>query len=135
MMSLALLVTGSPSQSQAHLSAIRFTKAALSGGVPVKSVFFYQDAVHVANRFNYKPSDETNITSTWLKLAETGQFELQVCVAAANRRGILSREDSVLTGKFSHSEEFSLETGFALLGLGQLVAAMSDPALKIIHFR
>ena len=132
--SYSILVTGSPTKSQAHLSAIRFINAALKLGHQIKSVFFYQDAVHVANKFNIKPDDELQLTQEWIALSNQFQFELQVCVAASNRRAVISKEEAV-QNKFESS---SLAEGYTVLGLGQLAASLSKPtdsSFKQIHFK
>ncbi len=120
--SFNILVTGSPTQSQAHLSAIRFINAALSSGHLIKSVFFYQDAVNVANKFIIKPNDEFQLTEQWVKLSQKHQFELQVCVAASNRRGIVSSEEAK-QNSFDHE---SINPGFTVTGLGQLAVAFAE---------
>ena len=129
--SITILVTGSPTNSQAHLSALRFANAAVQNNHLIKSIFFYQDAVNVANRYIIKPSDEAQLSEQWAKLAKKHEFELQVCVAAANRRGILSNEEAQL----NQLEQHSLHPAFSILGLGQLAAALSDPNTKIVQFK
>lgn len=126
-----ILVTGSHTQSQAHHSAIRFIRSAIKQNCEIKNVFFYQDAVSVANRYLCIPQDETQLTSQWVQLANEHQFELQVCVAASNRRGIVNEEESQMNAKQGES----LEESFSVLGLGQLAAAMSDHSTQLIHFK
>jgi len=129
--SISILVTGSPTQSQAHHSAIRFLNAAIKNGCKIDSVFFYQDAVLVANQFICLPDDETQLSQRWLSLSEQHGFELQVCVAAANRRGIINREEAQLNQK-PHE---SVLKGFSVLGLGLLTASLSKPINRFIHFK
>ncbi len=119
--SYAILVTGSPTKSQAHLSAIRFINAAVELGHKVTSVFFYQDAVHVANQLTLKPDDEYQLTQEWAKLAKNNNFELQVCVAASNRRGIISTEEA----QQNKLELINLHHDYSVLGLGQLAASLA----------
>ncbi|MET1257222.1 sulfurtransferase complex subunit TusD [Aliikangiella maris] len=126
-----LLISGSPSGTQAHLSALRFARCALAQNHQISNIFFYQDAVAVANRFNVTPSDENNLAQSWLNLSKQYQIELQVCIAAANRRGIISDEEA----KQNHIDSHSLQAGFHLLGLGQLAASLSQPQNKLIHFK
>jgi tRNA 2-thiouridine synthesizing protein D len=135
----SLLVTGSPTQSQAHLSALRFINAAIAMGHTVKQVFFYEDAVYVANQMVSKPKDELQLTQQWQDLAQQHQFELQVCVAAGNRRGILSPDEAQNLG-FKHN---NLASGFTVLGLAQLAASLSSiwqnqseqKPLRFVHFK
>jgi tRNA 2-thiouridine synthesizing protein D len=132
--SYAILVSGSPTQSQAHLSAIRFIRASIALGHKIQSVFFYQEAVLVANRLILKPSDEYQLTNEWTKLAKINNFELQVCVAASNRRGIISLEEA----EQHQITEANLHSEFTVLGLGQLAAALSksnDDKHRYIQFK
>ncbi|TQV76633.1 sulfurtransferase complex subunit TusD [Aliikangiella marina] len=131
MAKFTLLVTGSHSQSQAHHSAIRFIRAVIESGNEISSVFFYQEAVTIANRYLCIPQDETQLTDQWVKLAEAHNFELQVCVAASNRRGVINEEEAKMNGKVGDS----IDSAFAVLGLGQLAAAMSNSSSRLIHFK
>ena len=72
-------------------------------------MFFYNDAVSVANRF---AADETGTRTDLAQLAAQAEFELAVCVTAAGRRGVRANE--------------SLAEGFTIVGLGQLVEAIED---------
>ena len=120
--SYSILVTGSPTKSQAHLSAIRFINTSIALGHKITSVFFYQEAVHVANRLTLKPGDEFQLTEEWAKLSKKNDFELQVCVAASNRRAVISEEEA----QQNHLTETSLHSAFTVLGLGQLAVALSQ---------
>lgn len=129
--SFTILVTGSPTNSQAHLSALRFIRAALTSKHKIESVFFYQEAVHVANRFIIKPSDEAQLTQIWAGLSEKHSFELQVCVAASNRRGVLSTEEA----SANNIESSSLHSAYSVLGLGQLAASIDSIKTKLVQFK
>ncbi|WP_196137532.1 sulfurtransferase complex subunit TusD [Aliikangiella sp. G2MR2-5] len=126
-----LLVTGSPTNSQAHLSAIRFAKAALAAGQKIANIFFYQEAVLVASEFIIKPDDEAQLTEEWEELCNKNGIELQVCIAAGNRRGIIEQEEANLKGKSGAS----IRPGFKVLGLGQFAAALSSGENKLVHFK
>lgn len=126
-----LLVSASPLKTQAHLTAIRFVEALNTLNARVKCVFFYQDAVLVANAHSVPPSDEPQISDRWIKLAEEGSFELQTCVSASLRRGIL---DQRLAEEYEQPAA-SANDRFVMAGLGQLAAAMSDKQVKLIHFK
>ena len=78
-------------------------------------VFFYQDAVLIGNRFAELPSDERNLQQEWLEFAQTHSIELDLCVSAAQRRGISQS-----------NEHDSVAEGFQISGLGQLVEAMIE---------
>lgn len=125
----SILVSGSPTQSQAHLSAIRFINAATQMSHSIEQVFFYQEAVLVANRYIQKPGDELQLTQQWVTLSQQHQFELQVCIAASGRRGIISKENvknmSMANNRTPDQMGGNLSPGFSLVGLGQLAAALS----------
>ena len=129
--SFTILVSDSATQSQPHLSALRFITAALAQGHQITNVFFYQEAVYVANRFLCTPEDELQLTDAWVALSQQNQFELQVCVAASNRRGVVSDDEAATHGL----EENSLHPSFSVLGLGQLAAVMSNQSNRMVHFK
>lgn len=108
-MRINLLVQGAPFATSAQENALGFARAAVDAGHRIDRVFFYKEAVAIANRF---ASDDDGIRAGWAKLAAASGFELAVCIAAASRRGIV--------------EDGSLADGFAIVGLGQLVEAMEQ---------
>ena len=72
-------------------------------------IFFYNEAVAVANRFS---TDDSGTRQRLTRLASEAHFELAVCVTAAARRGIVANA--------------SLADGFVVVGLGQLIEAIED---------
>ena len=119
-MRFAILINTSPYQYQAADTAYFFTGAALRGGHEVVRVFFYHDGVYNANRFNIPPQDEMNIGERWVALGAQYALDLVVCVAAAQRRGVIDSEERIRHGK----DGDNLEKGFRISGLGQWVEAM-----------
>ena len=65
------------------------------------------------------PKDDRNITNEWSNLAKEHGVDLVVCVAAAQRRGILDKGEAERNGKDSDN----IADGFRISGLGQLVEA------------
>ncbi len=126
-----ILISASPLKTQAHLTAIRYVQALVEKGLPIRSIFFYQEAVLVANRFNSPPSDEPQVAHRWKELSDRHEIELQACVAASYRRGILDAQESQQQDFDTHN----LDESFKITGLGQLAAAMSDTCIKLIHFK
>ena len=106
-MRLTLLVQGSPTASDAERTALAFARAAVDAGETLHRVFFYKDAIHSANRFR-----DDGAAPDWARLAAEGGFELAVCIAAAQRRGIVEGE--------------SLADGFEVVGLGQMIEAIES---------
>lgn len=118
-MKFAILVNEGPYTHQASDSAYQFTKAALAKGHEIFRVFFYHDGVNNATRLTTPPQDDRNIVNRWSKLAEENKLDMVVCVAAAQRRGIVDEGEMKRNGK----DATNLAPGFRISGLGQLVEA------------
>ncbi len=118
-MKLSILVNEGPDQHQAADSAIQFTKAALEKGHEIYRVFFYNDGVNNGTRFGVPPQDDRNITEQWTELAKKHDLDLVVCIAAAQRRGILDENEAKRQGK----DGDNIAEGFRISGLGQLIEA------------
>jgi tRNA 2-thiouridine synthesizing protein D len=114
-----ILVNEGPYTHQASDSALQFTKAALAKGHEVFRVFFYHDGVNNGTRFGVPPQDDRNLTNEWSKLANEHKLDLVVCVAAAQRRGIIDADESKRHGKDGNN----IAPGFRISGLGQLIEA------------
>lgn len=118
-MKLGILVNEGPYQHQASDTAYQFTKAALDKGHEIFRVFFYNDGVNNGSRLGVPPQDDRNVTQLWSKLAEDHNLDLVVCIAAAQRRGILDDSEAKRHGK----DGSNLAPGFRISGLGQLIEA------------
>lgn len=118
-MKLSVLINEGPYTHQASDSAYQFTKAALAKGHEIFRVFFYHDGVNNATRLTTPPQDDRNIVNRWSKLAEEHKLDLVVCVAAAQRRGIVDDGEAKRNGK----DATNLAPGFRISGLGQLIEA------------
>jgi len=118
-MKLSVLVNEGPYQHQSADSAIQFTKAALAKGHEIFRVFFYHDGVNNGTRFAVPPQDDRNITQEWTALAKEHGLDLVVCIAAAQRRGILDENEAKRQGKDGNN----IADGFRISGLGQLIEA------------
>jgi tRNA 2-thiouridine synthesizing protein D len=79
-------------------------------------VFFYQDAVQVANQLTWRPADEPVLAKKWSSL----NIDLPICVTAALARGITD-EDNAKRHQLTHT---NLAQGFRMAGLGELADAM-----------
>jgi len=118
-MKLSVLVNEGPYQHQSADSAIQFTKAALAKGHEIFRVFFYHDGVNNGTRFAVPPQDDRNITQEWTALAKEHNLDLVVCIAAAQRRGILDENEAKRQGKDGNN----IAEGLRISGLGQLIEA------------
>ena len=118
-MKLGIVVNEGPYTHQAADTAYQFTKAALAKGHEIVRVFFYHDGVNNGTRLTTPPQDERNIVKRWSELAQQHKLDLVVCVAAAQRRGIVDRDEAKRHGK----DADNIAAGFRISGLGQLIEA------------
>ena len=118
-MKLAVMVNEGPYQHQSADSAYQFTRAALDKGHEITRVFFYHDGVNNGTRYTTPPQDDINIVKAWSELAEKHNMDLVVCVAAAQRRGIVDEGEQERNGKDGNN----IAAGFRISGLGQLIEA------------
>ncbi|HQU15636.1 MAG: sulfurtransferase TusD [Chromatiales bacterium 21-64-14] len=118
-MKLGILVNEGPYQHQASDTAYQFTKAALEKGHEIYRVFFYHDGVNNGSRLGVPPQDDRNITKRWSDLAAEHDVDLVICIAAAQRRGVLDDSEAKRHGKSGSN----LADGFRISGLGQLIEA------------
>lgn len=115
-MQYGLLVMGAPYSSPAPHSALRFAHTVLARGHQIVGVFFYHDGVHNASSLMAPPQDELNLHDAWVDLHQQHAIPLDVCIAAALRRGLMSESEAQRHGKLA----FNIASPFELTGLGQL---------------
>ncbi|ABG40968.1 DsrE-like protein [Paraglaciecola sp. T6c] len=129
MASFCLLVTHAPFEQQHAFTAYRFACSVLALGHEIKGVFFYQAGVQNANGYQAGHSDEFNVHQAWIELGTQHRIPLNVCVTAANRRGVINAQDA----KDNDQHGFNLTEPFIEVGLGDLVelCQVSD---KVIQF-
>ena len=118
-MKFAILVNEGPYTHQASASAYHFTEAVLRAGHEIVRVFFYHDGVNNGTRLSVPPQDDRNISDRWSALAQQHEVELILCVAAAQRRGLLDEDEARRAGK----DGSNMAEGFQISGLGQLIDA------------
>ncbi len=118
-MKLGIQINEGPYQHQASDTAYQFAKAALAKGHEIFRVFFYHDGVNNATRLAIPPQDDRNIQQQWADLAKEHNLDLVVCIAAAQRRGLLDEDEAKRQGKDANN----IAEGFRISGLGQLIEA------------
>jgi tRNA 2-thiouridine synthesizing protein D len=118
-MKLAVLVNEGPYQHQSSDSALQFVRAALKKGHEIFRVFFYHDGVNNGTRFTVPPQDDRNLVDGWSEIGTEHGVDLVVCIAAAQRRGILDENEAKRQGKDGNN----IAPGFRISGLGQLIEA------------
>jgi len=128
-MKLAVVVNEGPCQHQASRSAYHFTVAALNKGHRIVRVFFYHDGAHNGTCLTVPPRDEAQIVDDWRELARAHRLDLVVCVAAAQRRGVMDQREAA-----RHDlPAANLADGFRIAGLGQLIEAAVE-AERLLSF-
>lgn len=123
MPSTLLLITAPPTSRQSY-HAFKLAQA-MQQQQQAFSVFFYQNAVSIANASLWRADDELNLTKAWQTLA----IPLPVCVSAALNRGITDSENAA-RHQLHHT---NLADGFHLTGLGTLADAITQ-ARHVIQF-
>jgi len=118
-MKFSIAVHEGPYTHEAADSAYNFASAALEKGHEVFRVFFYHDGVNNGTRFTTPPQDDRNVVNRWSELADKHGIDLVVCVAAAQRRGIVDPDEA----KRNSKDGDNIAPGFRISGLGQLIEA------------
>jgi tRNA 2-thiouridine synthesizing protein D len=111
------------------VSALGFAKAALARGHSIARVFFYYDAVAIANALSVAPQGEPDVAAQWSAFGREHDVELIACIAAALRRGIVDATEAARYELGAHN----LREPFRLLGLGQFVE-MAASADRVVTF-
>ena len=70
-------------------------------------------------RLAIPPQDDRNLPELWQSLAREHKVDLVLCVAAAQRRGLLDEDEAKRSGKDTNN----IASGFRISGLGQLIEA------------
>ncbi|HBC7344351.1 TPA: sulfurtransferase complex subunit TusD [Citrobacter koseri] len=118
-MRFAIMVTGPAYGTQQASSALQFAHALVNEGHELNSVFFYREGVYNANQLTSPASDEFDLVRAWQQLGAQHDVALNICVAAALRRGIVDETEAKRLALASAN----LQPGFSLSGLGALAEA------------
>ncbi len=116
-MKFAIVINEGPYQHQASDTAYHFSKAVLAAGHEIVRIFYYHDGVNNGTNLATPPGDDRNIMKRWSALSKKYELDLVICVAAAQRRGIVDADAAKDNGKQAHN----LAEGFRISGLGQLI--------------
>ncbi|AUI66745.1 MULTISPECIES: sulfurtransferase complex subunit TusD [Glaesserella] len=95
--------------SQGAYLAYQVAQELLAQGHIIEQIFFFQDGVSNANKWVDPANDEFHLLNAWKNLAQSHRLSLHLCIAAAQRRGIV---------------EANLAEGFTLAGLGEFSQAV-----------
>lgn len=115
-MRFTMLITGPAYGTQQASSAWLFAQALLAEGHQLDSIFFYREGVMNASSLTSPANDEFDLTRAWQRLQREHHVTLNICVAAALRRGITGEQDA--------GSAANLAEGFQLAGLGSLAEAV-----------
>ncbi|QTR50119.1 sulfurtransferase complex subunit TusD [Candidatus Thiothrix anitrata] len=116
-MKYTIMVNEGPYQHQSADTALQFARAALEKGHEIFRVFFYHDGVNNGTRLSVPPADDRLIQKSWSELAEKHGLDLVICIAAAQRRGLMDADEAKRQGLDANN----IAPGFRISGLGQLV--------------
>ena len=118
-MKFGILVNEGPYTHQASDTAYKFVEAALDAGHEIYRIFFYHDGVNNGTRLTVPPSDDRHIQKRWSELATKHDIDMVLCIAAAQRRGIMDENEAKRQGLDANN----IAPGFRISGLGQLIEA------------
>jgi len=118
-MRYTLLVTGPAYGTQQATSALLFAQALMAAGHELESVFFYREGVLNANQLTAPASDEFDLVRAWQRLHQEQGVALNICVAAALRRGVSDSQEAARLALPASN----IQPGFTLSGLGALAEA------------
>ena len=118
-MKFGIVVNEGPYTHEASDTAYQFAKAVLAKGHEIVRVFFYHDGVNNGTRLMVPPQDDRNIQVNWSELGQAHDLDMVLCIAAAQRRGILDENEAKRQGK----DADNVAPGFRISGLGQLIEA------------
>lgn len=118
-----IMVTGSAYGTQSSFCAYQFCQSLLANTPhQIRSIFFYADGTLNANYFVSPANDEFDIVNAWQELSRDYDVPLFVCIAAAQRRGVINEQ-----GKNNVGSQFQC------VGLGDLSESIANSD-RLIQF-
>ncbi len=116
-MKFAIQINSDPWRNEGCNSAYQFIRAALEMGHEIVRVFFYYEGAY-NGLGRMEPAEDERVRG-WSILASEYNVDLVICIAAAQRRGLLAREEAPMAEEPSEI----LAEGFRIAGLGLWVEA------------
>ncbi len=116
-MKFTIMVNEGPYQHQSADSALQFARSVLAQGHEIFRVFFYHDGVYNGTRLSVPPADDRLIQKEWSELSKENDLDLVICIAAAQRRGVMDEAEAKRQGL----DADNIIEGFRISGLGQLI--------------
>ncbi|MEN9432723.1 MAG: sulfurtransferase complex subunit TusD [Pseudomonadota bacterium] len=127
-MKYTLMVNEGPYQHQSADTAYQFAKAALAKGHEIFRVFFYHDGVNNGSRLSVPPKDDRLVQKQWSELAQQHGIDMVICIAAAQRRGLMDANEAKRQGL----DADNIAPGFRISGLGQLIEGSIESDRTIV---
>lgn len=106
--------------AQGAYLAYQFACELLQQHHQINQIFFFQQGVSNGNAFVSPANDEINLLKKWQALHLQHQIPLHLCIAAAQRRGIVDNSTTL------SAEQHNLAEGFVLAGLGEFSRAVLE---------
>ena len=116
-MKFTIMINEGPYQHQSSDTALQFARAVLAQGHEIFRVFFYHDGVNNGTRLSVPPADDRLLQKEWSELSLEHDLDLVLCIAAAQRRGIMDEDEAKRQGLDANN----IIEGFRISGLGQLI--------------
>ncbi len=116
-MKYTVMINEGPYQHQSSDTALQFVRAALEKGHEIFRVFFYHDGVNNGTRLSVPPADDRLLQKEWSELGIEHGLDLVLCIAAAQRRGLMDASEAKRQGLSADN----IIEGFRISGLGQLI--------------
>ena len=116
-MKFTIMVNEGPYQHQSADTALQFARQVLAQGHEIFRVFFYHDGVNNGTRLSVPPADDRLLQKEWSELSKEHDLDLVLCIAAAQRRGIMDESEAERQGLDANN----IIEGFRISGLGQLI--------------
>ena len=116
-MKFTIMINEGPYQHQSADSALQFARSVLAQGHEIFRVFFYHDGVNNGTRLSVPPADDRLLQKEWSELSKEHDLDLVLCIAAAQRRGIMDEDEAKRQGLDANN----IIEGFRISGLGQLI--------------
>jgi len=116
-MKFTIMINEGPYQHQSSDTALQFARAVLAQGHEIFRIFFYHDGVNNGTRLSVPPADDRLLQKEWSELSKEHDLDLVLCIAAAQRRGIMDEDEAKRQGLDANN----IIEGFRISGLGQLI--------------
>lgn len=113
--------------AQGGYLAYQIAQALVEQGHQISQIFFFQQGTTTGNAFVYPANDEFNLQKAWQNFSQQYNVPLHLCIAAAQRRGIVDTQSAKTVG------QTNLASHFVLAGLGEFSQALleSDRVLTL----